>query len=190
MSDSTNNGNTVINSGLILDGITQLQGPGFSKNPPPRTAARPGNAADEFTYDVAISYASEQERTVSRVVSILTAEGFHVFFAPDRESEYIADDMIARFYRIYRYESRYVAAFVTEEYLHKDITMHEAATAMLRRREEGRNCLIPIYFEKAVLPNLDPDIHYIRGDGLREVELAEKIRLVLLGQNRQDTKGE
>lgn len=184
MSDLTNNGNTVINSGLILDGVIQSQGPDISKKAPSRTPPQPENAESTFTYDVAISYASEQERTVSRVVSILAAEGFNVFFAPDREAEYIADDMIARFYRIYRYKSRYVAAFVTEEYLRKDITMHEAATAMLRQREEGRNCLIPIYFKKAVLPGLAPDIHHIRGDGLREVELADKIRLVLLAQNR------
>lgn len=184
MPNITYNGNTVVNSGLILDGVIQSQDPGISPKTLSRTAAQSENVGNAFVYDVAISYASEQERTVSRVVNILTAEGFKVFFAPNRESEYIADDMIARFYRIYRYESRYVAAFVTEEYLHKDITMHEAATAMLRQQEEGRNCLIPIYFERAVLPDLDPDIHYIRGDGLREVEVANKIRLVLLSKNR------
>jgi len=179
-----NNGNTVINHGTVFGGVIQSQGAGPVEGPPLQTAVQAENQKSAFAYDVAISYAGEQERMVSRVASILEADRFKVFFAPDRESEYIAEDMIARFYRVYRYESRYVAAFVTEDYLRKDITMHEAATAMLRRREEGRNCLIPIYFGKAVLPRLDPDINYIRGDGLREVELADKIRMVLLAQNR------
>ena len=178
-----NSGNTVNNSGIVFGGIKQSQGP-IAFIPPEQVPSRTKNTESTFSYDVAISYASEQEKIVSRVASILRVDGFRVFFAPDQESEYIAEDMIAQFYRIYRYESRYVAAFVTEDYLHKDITMHEAKTAMLRRQEEGRNCLIPIYFEKAVLPHLGPDIHYIRGDGLREVELADKIRSVLLAQNR------
>ncbi len=184
MTSDMNSGNIVNNSGTILGGIRQSQNSGAvdpsSLQPPLQTK----RTESSFAYDVAISYASEQDRIVSRVVSILRMDGFRVFFAPDQESEYIAEDMIAQFYRVYRYESRYVTAFVTEEYLGKDVTMHEAKTAMLRRREEGRNCLIPIYFGKAVLPQLDPDIHYIRGDGLREVELADKIRSVLLAQSR------
>ena len=178
-----NGGNIVNNSGIIWGGIQQSQSTGASGSPPQPFVQekRPGST---FKYDVAISYASEQERVVSRVVSILRMDGFQVFFAPDQGFEYMAEDMIAQFYRVYRYESRYVAAFVTEEYLKKDITMHEAKTAMLRRREEGRNCLIPIYFGEAVLPQMSPDIHYIRGDELREVELADQIRSVLLAQSR------
>jgi len=181
---SSNNGNTIINHGIVLGDITQSQNPRELRKAPEGPIVQAEAGKNTFAYDVAFSYAGEQERTVSRVASILKADGFNVFFAPDRESEYIAEDMIAQFYRIYRYESRYVAAFVTEEYLRKDFTMHEAATAMLRRCEEGRSCLIPIYFGKAVLPRLDPDINHIRGDGLREVELADKIRIILLDQRR------
>lgn len=140
--------------------------------------------SDSHAYDVALSYAGEQVRLVSRVAKLLEAENLRVFFAPDREAEFIGEDMYAKFYRIYRYESRYVAAFVTADYLKKEITMHEAATAMLRRRDEKRNCLIPIYFDGASLPNLDADINYIPGDGLREVEIADKIRGVIRNSGR------
>lgn len=179
-----NSGNFIRNSGIIVGNISQSQGAGGFEKTPLRSSGQAEGTADAFTYDLAVSYAGEQERTVSRVSKILKEDGFRVFFAPEREAEYLAEDMITRFYRIYRYESRYVAAFVTEEYLRKDITMHEAATAMLRRREEGRNCLIPIYFGQAVLPRLDPDINYIRGDGLREVELADKIKSILQAASR------
>lgn len=179
-----NNGNIVENHGSIFGNISQLQGLHTLESTSVPSPNRVKGAKNTFAYDVAISYASEQERTASRVVSILRADNFKVFFAPDRESKYIAEDMIAQFYRIYRYESRYVVAFVTEEYLRKDITMHEATTAMLRRKEEGCNRLIPIYFGDARLQHLDPDINYIRGDGQREVELADKIRSVLLDKSR------
>lgn len=176
------NGNYVSNSGVIIGDINQQLGKSPSGHQ--NNIQKGKNNLSTFSYDVAISYASEQEHMVHRVVKILEAEGLRVFFAPNQESEFMADDMFERFYRIYRYESRYVAAFVTEDYLRKDITMHEASTAMLRRQSEGRNCLIPIYFGKAALEKLDSDINYIRGDNLREAELAEKIRMVVLTQNR------
>ena len=52
------------------------------------------------------------------------------------------------------------------------------------RRDEGRSCLIPIYFGDASLPNLDPDINYIPADSLREVEIADKIRSVVRSLDR------
>ena len=71
-------------------------------------------------------------------------DGFRVFFAPDQESEYIAEDMIAQFYRVYRYESRYVTAFVTEEYLGKDVTMHPAAATQPFQNKWGSgSCALP-----------------------------------------------
>lgn len=177
-----NSGNYINNTGTI-NSVVQNQG---------TSVGQTALDVDHFSskkdqavmYDVALSYAGEQVRLVSRVAKLLEAENLRVFFAPDRDADFIGEDMYARFYRIYRYESRYVAAFVTTDYLKKEITMHEAATAMLRRRDEKRNCLIPIYFGGASLPNLDADINYIPGDGLREVEIADKIRGVIRNSGR------
>ena len=176
-----NSGNYVSNTGTI-DRVTQQQGAPAQSIPVPGAGAAP--PAGEARYDVALSYAGEQERLVSRVAKLLEAEGLRVFFAPYQDDAFIGEDMYARFYQIYRYQSRYVAAFVTADYLRKEITMHEAATAMLRRRDEGRSCLIPIYFGGASLPNLDPDINYIPADSLREVEIADKIRSVVRSLDR------
>lgn len=179
-----NGGNSVSNSGIIMGIISQKLVSGGEEKAAQHNHNATKSENGTFSYDLAVSYAGEQEKLVSRVSKILETDGFKVFFAPEQESEFIAEDMITRFYRIYRYESRYVAAFVTEEYLRKDITMHEAATARLRRKAEGRNCLIPIYFGDVELPHLDLDIHYIRGDGLREVEIADKIRTILIDSRR------
>ena len=135
-----------------------------------------------YKYDVALSYASEQETLVKQVAKILEAEKLSVFFAPNREGAFLADDMVARFYQIYRYECRFAAAFVTEDYLRKKYTMHEAKSAMLRGRDEDGFHLIPILFGNAVLPGLDGDICRIHGDGLDAVEIAEKIRLIICGR--------
>lgn len=198
-----NNGNYFTNSGTVYGGVCQQQGMSAKQDHPGEASLKGhaiagptvGSGQDEreaesdrrnaFSYDVALSYAGEQEKLVRDVARILEAEGLRVFFAPDCGAEFIGEDMIQRFYRIYRYESLFVAAFVTEDYVRKDITLHEAATAMLRQREEGRNCLIPIYFGSAVLPRLAPNINYIPADGLLAVELADRIRAVVLNPDRR-----
>lgn len=174
---SQNSGNFLFNTGIIHGNINQSQG--VTPQPMVSPGARSHDYQD-FSYDVALSYAGEQERFVSRVARLLQAEGLRVFFAPQQEEAFQAEDMITKFYQIYRYQSRYVAAFVTDAYLKKDITMHEAATAILRQKEEGRNCLIPLYFNNVKLEQLGPDINYIQADKLREVEIAEKIRAIIL----------
>ncbi len=135
--------------------------------------------ANAWKQDVAISYASKEEHYVSRVVNILEMEGIKVFFAPRREEEFLGMDLITKFYEIYRYESLFVAGFISEDYLKKDITMHEAKTALLREKSENRNCFIPVCFQDKVLEGLNPDVHYLNGDKLKEVEVADKIKLII-----------
>lgn len=174
--------NFIINTGNITGNIDQNamgQHPTGQPSYGSSFTSTPKKKNREYKYDVAISYASEQEHYVSRVCKILEKENLDVFFAPNREEEFIGRDMITEFYDIYRYESMYVACFVSEEYLKKDITMHEAKVAMLRQKKEKRNCLIPIYWGDARLTGLDPDINFLNADRLREVEVAERIKWIV-----------
>lgn len=174
--------NFIVNTGTLNGSVNQKvveQRPTGQPSCPFSFTSVPKKTKKEYQYDVAVSYASEQERYVSRVCKILEKENLEVFFAPNREEEFIGRDMITEFYDIYRYKSMYVACFVSEEYLKKDITMHEAKVATLREKEEKRNCLIPICWGNARLPGLDPDINFLNADRLREVEVAERIKWIV-----------
>lgn len=196
-------GNIIINPGTIIGDISQH----LSQNPSQIADGNSENSnssakdtsltekvkvySDEkrvspkkdFKYDVAISYASEQEQYVRRVAKILEKENLVVFYAPNREEEFLGKDMIVEFYQIYRYDSMFVVSFISDEYLKKDFTMHEAKTALLREKEEKRNCLIPVCLGNswgdARVLGLDSDIHYLNGDRLKEVEVADKIKLIV-----------
>ena len=189
--------NIFINTGTINGNVSQneAQRERF-ENVSSRTASEQAG----YDYDVAISYASRQTRFVSRVAKILRLEGLRVFFAPDCEEEFIAQNMVEKFYTIYRYRCLYVASFISAEYLESDICMEEISSALLRTRDEGRNCLIPICMEKESLkdllekqkhpiPLLDPDVNYIAVYGkngmLKEVEFADKNRRVVQKQIRE-----
>lgn len=160
--------NMIINTGTISGGVVQRTGWESAD-------AKGASPEDGFLYDVAVSYASEQEEYVGRVVKILEAEKLKVFYAPGRKPEYKARDMFARFYEIYRYQCRYAACFLSREYRNKEYTMHEFKTALLRNKKEKRNCIIPVYFDQKFMEGLDRDISYLEADKLCEVEVADQI---------------
>ena len=92
-----------------------------------------------YKYDIALSYAGEQKAYVSRVCRILKMKGLSVFFADDQQEELTGIDMTTKFYDVFHNQCFLIAAFVSDEYLKKDITMHEATIGTLRSREEKRN---------------------------------------------------
>lgn len=134
-------------------------------------------------YDIAISYASENRDYVARVVRILELEGFSVFFAEQNQEMLTASNLLETLYPIYKWDSLFIAAFISESYLKKDYTMQEASIALTRSREERRNCLIPICFGNARLPDLNPDIVYLSGEK-KESETAYYIAQVVRGYRR------
>ena len=128
---------------------------------------------------MALSYASEQEVFVNRVSKILKKEGKEVFFAPDCETVYKAKDIFQKFYEIYRYKSKFVACFVSKEYIEKDYTMHEYECAYLKSKDVGENRIIVINFDGSNLPHFDDDINYIDARNNREVQVADIIIKIL-----------
>lgn len=166
--------NIFINEGTIEGGVCQKNNSGDTSDTSPKLKGKKKNQ-----YDVAISYASEQETYVNRVVKILEVENLKVFFAPKREEEYKADDMYSSFYQIYRYQSRWVVCFVSSEYLGKEYTMSEYASAKYKSLDCGENRIIEVCFNNARLPGYDIDINYLNGDKLLPIDTANKIKEIV-----------
>lgn len=169
------NKNFILNQGIINGNINQ----NYTENA--AFKQKHTQEEDEILFDVAISYASEQERYVERVVKILEAEKIKVFYAPKRETMFKAQDMYVKFYNIYRYQCRYAACFFSSEYRNKEYTMHEYKTLLLRNKKAHKNFIIPIYFEKVFMEGLDKDISYLEADQLSEVEIADQIIEIVRG---------
>lgn len=133
-----------------------------------------------YKYDIALSYASEQKDYVSSIYKLLELKGLSVYFAPAYQEELSGADMTTTFYSIFHDQCLLIAAFVSEEYLQKRRPMAEAAIGQMRNREEGQNCLIPVYFGNAKLPEFDPDINFLDANKPAEVVahyLAEAVRI-------------
>ncbi len=164
--------NIVENFGILNGNIEQC-----NTNAEKHNFQKEKNASQKMRkdYDVALSYASEQQVFVNRVRKILSEEGLHVFYAPDCEQEYKAQDMFEKFYKIFRYQSKFTACFISKEYLEKDYTMQEYEASYLKNRDTGENRVIIVNFDGSKIPYLDPDIKYIDARNIREVQVADHI---------------
>lgn len=104
-------------------------------------------------FDIALSFATEDQPLVENVYHYLKARGFHVFFAPSPEGQAFLSGKNQReaFCQIFGWEAQYVALFVTRDYIRKEVPIEEANIALIERRETGT--AIPIYLDGTPLPD-------------------------------------
>lgn len=106
----------------------------------------------EKQFDVAISFAMENQELADTVYHYLKAEGLSVFYAPAPECQSILSGENQReiFYRIFGLESRYVILLVSRFYITKQVPMEEARIAF--SKHGGDASVIAIYLDEAKLP--------------------------------------
>ena len=123
-------------------------------------------------FDIALSFATEDQALVGDVYQYLKAEGYRVFFAPSQEGQVFLSGKNQRqvFYQIFGMEAKYVALFVTKSYIAKTVPMEEARIAITKRAGDGT--VIPIYLDGTPLPSdlLDPkQTNYYSSDNAIEI---------------------
>lgn len=106
----------------------------------------------EKLFDIAISFAMENEKLADTVYHYLKAEGLSVFYAPAPECQSILSGQNQReiFYRIFGLESKYVILLVSQFYVMKEVPMEEARIAF--SKHGGDASVIPIYLDGTELP--------------------------------------
>lgn len=136
----------------------------------------------EKIFDVALSFATEEQALAENVYHYLKAEGFKVFFAPKPECQMFlsGENQRESFYRIFGLESEYVVLLVSKHYVVKDVPIEEARIAFSKHGNSGK--VIPIYIDGTPLPKdiLDPkDTNYFRSNNPVEItnHIAGKIKI-------------
>ncbi len=136
----------------------------------------------DYKYDIALSFATENENLVEKVYHYLKAKQIKVFFSPSPEGQIFLSGKNQRevFYDIFGNISKYVALFVSEYYVVKDIPMEEASIAFAEHMDN--NSVIPIYLDGTALPPdlFDPkSTNYFKSNNPAQIakHLFEKIKL-------------
>lgn len=119
-------------------------------------------------YDIALSYAVEQENMVDTVYHYLKSEGLSVFFAPECQEVLVGMNQREIFYKVFS-KSKFVALFISNDYINKKTPMEEANIAFTNH-EAG--FVIPVYLDDSHLPveMLDPNkINYYKSNNPAEI---------------------
>ena len=103
-------------------------------------------------FDVALSFATENQQLVEKVYHYLKAESINVFFAPSPEGQMFLSGKNQReaFYNIFGMDAKFVALFVSKYYISKEVPMEEAGIAFAKHVSDGS--VIPIYIDDTSLP--------------------------------------
>ena len=105
-----------------------------------------------YQFDIALSFATENEALVESVYHYLKAEEIKVFFAPSQEGQMILSGKNQQeiFYSIFGMNADYVALFISKDYISKKTPMDEARIAFAKKGNLGK--VIPIYLDETELP--------------------------------------
>ena len=118
------------------------------------------------SYDIALSYASENYEIVDSVYHYLLGSGFTVFYAIECQHILVGEHQEEVFYKIFSQAARCAVLFVSQHYISKKVPMKEAKICMANRRGYQ---LIPVYLDGTPLPGLDSSINYFRSDNPEEI---------------------
>lgn len=134
-----------------------------------------------YTYDIALSFATEEIELVEKIYHYLSAENLKVFFAPAPECQIVlsAENQRKVFYQIFGMESEFVALLVSRNYIVRAVPMEEANIAFSKHNNDGK--VIPVYLDDTPLPltMLDPnDKNYFRSNNPAVIasHIATKIK--------------
>ncbi|MHB1471387.1 MAG: TIR domain-containing protein [Thermoplasmataceae archaeon] len=129
---------------------------------------------DEKDYDVAISYASEQEKYVERVADLVKNQGIRVFYAPFEEIDMWGRNIDEYLQETYFSKAKICLMFISKEYAAKEWCRSESRSAFARQREQGLY-ILPVRFDDKELPGLDRDLHYLEVSKNPPEKLSAKI---------------
>ena len=112
----------------------------------------------KYKYDIAFSYAGEDSEIAETVFHYLCANGLKVFFAPFCQPELVGYNGDEIFYRVFAQNARFVALFVSKDYVGKRVPMQEASICLANHKSSE---VLPIYLDGTALPIISKKVNYL-----------------------------
>jgi len=159
---------------VFLNVIKQLYGP-FQNIQTLGDDKKKVNIPRQVTYDVAISYASEQLAYASKLNDELSSNGISVFFDKEQnlESQIWGKEMAEYLADIYYNKSRFCIMLISRAYVSKAWPTYECQNAIARQIKQMGEYILPVRFDDSIVPGLVTTINYIRGIDKKPKEVAD-----------------
>jgi len=135
--------------------------------------------AEQYDYDVALSFAGENREAVAAIAECLRGHGVSVFYDDFEKTGLWGKDLQEHLANVYMRWARYAVVFVSIYYRNRVWTRHELKAALARALNERGEYVLPVRFDDTELDGLLPTIGYLdlRKDTPAEVciRICEKL---------------
>jgi hypothetical protein len=133
-------------------------------------------------YDVSLSFAGEQRDYVAEVARHLKHADVRVFFDEYERARLWGRDLAEDLQQLYFARSEYVVMFISDAYRNKIWPGHEKRAALAAALNSSREYILPVKFDDAELPGINPTVRFEDARKTPPSELADLI-LQKLGRN-------
>lgn len=131
--------------------------------------------ADRETYDVAMSFASEDRDIVETIATMLRDRGIRVFYDKFEEAQLWGKDLFEHLADIYSKRATFCIVFASDAYINKKWTSHERRHAQARALEESREYILPIRIDDTAVPGIPPTTAYLDVRKTSEIEIVNMV---------------
>jgi hypothetical protein len=152
-----------------------------SAAPSDSSAPPPSATGDDYTYDVALSFAGEDRDYVERVARALDALGIRHFYDFDERVKLWGKDLYEHLTDVYNRDARFMVMFISAHYAKKKWTRVERRAGQAREFENATEYILPARFDDTTIPGVLPTVAYINLAELTPEQFAEMIAAKVRG---------
>jgi hypothetical protein len=147
-------------------------------NPSPRLNGNSPDAShpESTHYDVAISYASEDETAAKLIFEAMQEAGLKVFFAPYEQAQLWGKKLSDYFKETYGGNTSYVLVLVSKHYALKDFPNFEFTVARDEALKRKEVFILPVRLDNTPMIGLHQDISYIEYSKVGAKGIAQLMR--------------
>jgi hypothetical protein len=132
--------------------------------------------AQEYEYDIALSFAGEDRKVAESLAHLLRDDGVGVFYDMYEKAALWGKDLYQHLQTVYRDKARYCIIFVSEAYARKLWTKHELRQAQTRAFRDNSEYILPVRLDDTEVPGLNATVGYI---DLRQHGIPELHKVVI-----------
>ncbi len=118
------------------------------------------NNANQFVYDVVVSFAGEDRAIVQKFVRLLDTKKITYFYDEDQAHELWGRDLTTDLADVYEKQARYCLMFISEFYLRKKWTNFERLHIQARAFRDPNEYILPIRLDDTVIPGIPETIGF------------------------------
>ena len=128
---------------------------------------------NQHKFDVALSFASEDEQPVEGLANLLKRGGHSYFYAKHEEAMLWGRNLHEHLSVVYKDQARYCVMFLSQHYARKLWPKLERESAQARAFEENREYILPIRLDDTEIPGILPTTGYLdlRSKSIKDIYL-------------------